>query len=194
MRVSVFTTMRPNASATRTYESFTKFLGAKAERMGIMAKLYEDCTLTSLTEGLMNIVYKDAGKDKNLRSINSFLVEWGIQSTKIERITMVKDAEGDGCNKSEVKFYFDKAWYNINDVFVVEKTHQQFIVVAQPVRISDKCHLVIAKIQDIDYNSMVSEAVEGMTTRYVSNVQPELHKPHALVELVTGVKTQSKFS
>ena len=155
---------------------FMKFLGARPERLGIVSRLYEDYTATALTEALMNTVTLEKGK-KGLKSINSFLVEWDLQVNKIERIPLVQPvAAGEGVNASEVKFYFAKNYFQQNDIFVMEKTRQQFFVVNRPQRINDSCFLVIAKIQDNDYNSMTPTYAAGDTARFMSNAFPELHE------------------
>lgn len=184
MRVSGFTTTRPNMNGTRTYEDFMKFLGAKPARLGIVSRLYEDYTATALTEALMNTVTLEKGKKNSLKGINSFLVEWDLQVNKIERIPMTQLAVGCGDdtnmgkNASEIVFTFAKNYYQKNDIFVVERTRQQFIVVARPQRVSDGCFKVVAKIQDNDYDSVMDQSGNyiGSTTRFVSNVAPELHE------------------
>jgi hypothetical protein len=45
---------------TRTYEEFTKFLGEKPYRLGVMAQLYTDLTASYLTEALQNVYHVDA--------------------------------------------------------------------------------------------------------------------------------------
>lgn len=176
MRISGFTTVRPDMAGTRTYQNFMRFLGARPERLGIVSRLYEDYTATALTEALMNTVTLEKGK-KGLKSINSFLVEWDLQVNKIERIPLVGTPVGTGVNASEVQFHFAKNYFQQNDIFVIEKTRQQFFVCNRPQRINDNDFLVIAKIQDNDYDSKVAEGlVAGDTARFMSNAFPELHE------------------
>ena len=49
---------------TKTFEDWSKYLGAKPHRMGVVARMYTDNTLNFITEGLRNIFYNDekAGK------------------------------------------------------------------------------------------------------------------------------------
>ena len=175
MRISGFTTTRPNMPTTRTYEDFMKFLGANPARLGIVSTLYDQYTATHLTEALMNTYTMEKGK-KGFQSINSFLIEWDLQAKKIKRVPLIAAPEGSGVNAGDVKFYFPESCYQKYDTFVVERTRQQFIVLNRPQRLRDNCWLVIAKILDNDYDSVVDPTTAaGFQTRFVTNYHPELH-------------------
>lgn len=158
-----------------------KFLGTKPARLGIVSQLYDQYTATHLTESLMNTYSVDGGGKKGFQSINAFLIEWDVKVSKIKRVSIIAAPEGNGVNAGDVKFYFGENYYQKYDTFVVEKTRQQFIVLNHPQRLSDKCWLVIAKILDNDYDSVVDwggsseDAMIGLTTRFVTNYHPELH-------------------
>ena len=174
-RISGFSTTRPNMADTRTYEDFMKFLGANPARLGIVSTLYDQYTATHLTEALMNTYTMEKGK-KGFQSINSFLIEWDLQTKKIKRVPLVAAPEGSGLNAGDVKFYFPENYYQKYDTFVVERTRQQFIVLNRPQRLRDNCWLVIAKILDNDYDSVVDPTTAaGFQTRFVTNYVPELH-------------------
>ena len=175
MRISGFTTTRPNMPTTRTYEDFMKFLGANPARLGIVSTLYDQYTATHLTEALMNTYTMEKGK-KGFQSTNSFLIEWDLQAKKIKRVPLIAAPEGSGVNAGDVKFYFPENYYQKYDTFVVERTRQQFIVLNRPQRLRDNCWLVIAKILDNDYDSVVDPTTAaGFQTRFVTNYHPELH-------------------
>ena len=160
---------------TRTYEDFMKFLGANPARLGIVSTLYDQYTATHLTEALMNTYTMEKGK-KGFQSINSFLIEWELQAKKIKRVPLIAAPEGSGVNAGDVKFYFPENYYQKYDTFVVERTRQQFIVLNRPQRLRDNCWLVIAKILDNDYDSVVDPTTAaGFQTRFVTNYHPELH-------------------
>ena len=181
MRISGFTTTRPNMPTTRLAEDFMKFLGANPARLGIVSTLYDQYTATHLTEALMNTYTMEKGK-KGFQSINSFLIEWDLQVNKIKRVPIIAAPEGTGVNAGDVKFYFPENYYQKYDTFVVERTRQQFIVLNRPQRLRDNCWLVIAKILDNDYDSVVDYAgpsassMVGLQTRFVTNYHPELHQ------------------
>lgn len=154
---------------------------ANPARLGIVSTLYDQYTATHLTEALMNTYTMDKGK-KGFQSINSFLVEWDIAVNKLKRIPIVAAPEGTGINACDVKFYFGENYYQKYDTFVIEETRQQFFVTNIPQRLRDNCWLVIAKILDNDYDSVVDyaggadgSALVGKMTRFVTNWHPELH-------------------
>ena len=49
---------------TRTYEDFSKFMGEKPHRLGVISRLYPELTTTFLTEALRNIYYADSKPNK----------------------------------------------------------------------------------------------------------------------------------
>jgi hypothetical protein len=180
MRISGFTTVRPNMPRTRLYEDFHKFLGENPARLGIVSTLYDQYTATHLTEALMNTYTRDANKKKGFESVNSFLIEWDLAVKKIKRIPIVQAPEGTGINACDIKFYFGENYFQKYDTFVVENTRQQFFVTAIPQRLRDNCWLVVARILDNDYSSTIDNNgsnanMVGWTTRFVSNYHPELH-------------------
>ena len=123
----------------------------------------------------MNTYTMEKGK-KGFQSINSFLIEWDLQAKKIKRVPLIAAPEGSGVNAGDVKFYFPENYYQKYDTFVVERTRQQFIVLNRPQRLRDNCWLVIAKILDNDYDSVVDPTTAaGFQTRFVTNYHPELH-------------------
>lgn len=175
IRISGFTTVRPNMPSTRTYEDFMKFLGAKPERLGIVSTLYDQYTASYLTEALMNS-FSGSNKPAGFTSIPAFVVEWGIKVQKIKRLPLLATPVGDGKCATDVKFYFGENYYQKNDTFVIERTRQQFIVMNRPQRLRDNCWLVIAQILDNDYDStVIGSPAAGDQTHWISNYVPELH-------------------
>lgn len=149
--------------------------------MGIVSNLYKQYTATALTEALMNVYTRDKGKSNSFQSINSFLVEWDIDVNFVKRLPILA-AEGDGSNGSEVIFQFPERYYEMYDVFVIEETRQQCIVMSVPVRRSDACWEVSARVIDNDYSERIDEeGVVGKSTRFVTNHMPELHETGLIV-------------
>lgn len=177
MRITNFSTVRPNMGGTRTAEEFMKFLGANPSRLGIVSQLYDQYTATHLTEALFN-TFTQKKENRNFKSIDTFLVEWNINVNRIKRVYLIAAPEGDGMNGSNVLFRFNENYYNRYDTFVVEDTRQQFIVMEQPQRVNDSEWVYIAKINDDDYSSVVdtSGTYVGASTRFVTNYMPEMHE------------------
>ena len=125
----------------------------------------------------MNTYTKDLAKKNQFTRIDSFLVEWDLNINRIKRVYMTAVPEGDGAMGSDVIFHFGENYYQKYDIFIVEKTRQQFMVMNRPQRISDKDFVVIAKIWDSNYESVVdtSGAFVGSATRFITLAVPEMH-------------------
>lgn len=178
MRISSFSTVRPQMSSTRTYEDFYKFLGEKPARLGIVSSLYEQYTASYLTESLMNIYTMEKDKKNSFQSINSFMVEWDINVGFIKRIPFLQVPDGDGAQGTDIIFHFPENYYQRNDVMIIEGSRQQVIFLSRPVRRSDRDWEIVGKLQDSDYNATldVEFCQPGMKTRFLTNYQPEMHE------------------
>lgn len=136
MRISNFTTKRPTMSDTRTYEDFSKFLGDKPERLGLVARLYPHLTASYLTDALRNVFYIDKSKTPKYQSINSFMVEWDVEVNNIKRIELA-DIPCQTIPGDEITMAFKERYFEMNDIFRNDYTEQLFFVVAGPVRKAD---------------------------------------------------------
>lgn len=174
MRISSFSTIRPNMNGTRTYEDFHKFLGEKPARLGLVSSLYEQYTASYLTESLMNIYAMDEGKKNSFQNLNSFMVEWDISVGYIKRVPVVSST-GYGEQGADIQVIFAENYYQKHDVFVVEETRQQLIVLTRPYQTAEGW-VVTCKLQDSDYSAKLDGALDGKTTRFLTNYQPELHE------------------
>lgn len=148
--------------------------------MGIVANLYKQYTASALTEALMNVYTRDKGKPNSFQSIDSFLVEWNIDVNFVKRLPILA-VDGTGANGTEIIFQFPEKYYEMYDVFVIEETRQQCIVLSVPVRRSDACWEVVARVIDNDYSEQINGDVVGMQTRFVTNHVPELHETGLIV-------------
>lgn len=175
MRVSSFSTVRPQMTSTRTCEDFYKFLGEKPSRLGMVSQLYEQYTASYLTESLMNIYAGEKDKKGRFESINSFMVEWDLNVNFIKRLPILS-REGDGAQGGDITFVFPENYYQKNDVMVVEETRQQVIFLTVPIRRSDANWEIVGKLQDSDYSATWDPAGDASETRFLTNYQPELHE------------------
>ena len=178
MRISSFSTTRPQMSSTRTYEDFYKFLGDKPARLGIVSSLYEEYTASYLTESLMNIYTMEKDQKNQFQSINSFVVEWDLSVGFIKRIPFAAIPEGNGENGTDIVFHFPENYYQKNDVMIIEGSRQQVIFLSRPIRRSDKDWEIVGKLQDSDYSAILDldYCQPGMKTRFLTNYQPEMHE------------------
>ena len=175
MLIAKFVTEKPDMAASRTYEDFSKFLGVRPERLGIVSRLYPELTASFLTESLMNVYYNE-NKPSKFKSINALMFEWDIDVQFIERIefaTAPVQIVGQEYDVTFVKRYYEKY-----DTFVIDGSRQQMICLSEPHRNADGTWTQLAKLIDADYaNTLdVSFCQAGATTRFMSNYHPEYHE------------------
>lgn len=148
----------------------------RPERLGIVSNLYKQYTATALTEALGNTWAQEKGKATKFSPLNSFMVEWEIDVNFVKRIPILA-VDGDGSNGSEVIFHFPEHYYEMLDVFVIEETRQQCMVMLAPIRRSDACWEYVCRVIDNDYSERIDpDTVVGTDTRFVTNHMPELHE------------------
>ena len=186
MRIFGFTTTRPEMHNTRTYEDFSKWLGAKPARIGLVASLYDQYTITHLTESLMNIYTSDKHSKNSWQRLNEFMFEWELEVNRIKRVPILS-IEGNGCNASDILIRFPENYYQKFDTFVIEDLRQYVIVMNRPQRIADNCFLVVGKLVDSDYSAQLPDYFvnncAGKLTRFVTNYMPELHEEGRLPQV-----------
>lgn len=176
MRISGFTTTRPEMANTRTFKDFSEFLGQKPARIGLVATLYDQYTITHLTEALMNIYTSDKSSKNSWQRLNEFVYEWDLEVNRVKRVPIIGLPDGNGLNVSDVIFRFPENWYQKYDQFIVEETRQLFAVMNRPQRIADNCFLCVCKLVTNDYSESVRPVKAGALTRFVTNAMPEMHE------------------
>lgn len=165
-----------NQGETRTYENFLKMLGDKPKNLGLLSRMYPQCTATYYTEALGNIFFNNAKKANKFQSIDSYMIEWQLDVNEIKRVPLAAMPEGDGADGTEITFYFPYRYYEKYDIFKVEDTRQQFIVVSHPIKKGSNMWMVSARLVTEDYNTLLdlSGTHAGSLTVFQSNAVPEL--------------------
>ena len=178
MLVAQFTTVRPSMGQTRTYEDFYKFLGSKPHKLGVVSRLYPHLTASYLTESLRNIFYQDTKSSNKYQSIDSLYFEWEVETNYIKRVEFAAAPSDTGANGSEITFAFKERYYEKYDIFKIEGSEQQVIVLYEPTRKADDYWEVTGRLIDNDYSSEldITACQPGMTTRFQSVAMPELHE------------------
>ena len=137
MLVANFTSRIPTMGQTKTYEDWSKYLGSKPHRIGVVARMYTDNTLNFITDGLRNIFYKDAQADQFQLS-SSLLFEWIVETNNIKKVEFAEVPTETGENGTEITMAFKENYYQKYDIFRIDKTKQQCQVVSRPIRKRDK--------------------------------------------------------
>lgn len=178
MIVANFVSNRPTMSETRTYEDFYKFLGTRPTKLGVVSRLYPELTASYLTESLRNIFYQDGKSGNKYQSIDAMYFEWEVETNYIKRVEFADVPTEDGAGGSEIVMAFKERYYEKYDIFKIDKTMQQCMVVSRPVRKADNYWEVVVRLIDNDYSSVLdfSGCQIGDTTRFQSNAMPEMHE------------------
>jgi hypothetical protein len=163
-------------SETHTYEDFYKFLGTKPHMLGIVSRMNTDLTADYLTRSLANIFYNDEKKGNKFQNIDSMYWEWEIEDNYIKRIPFAADVEETGANGTEITMAFTERYFEKYDIFKIDESRQQCIVVSQPVRKADNYWEIQVRLIDNSYDTELdtSACQKGMTARFQSNAHPEL--------------------
>lgn len=177
MLVANFVTNRPQMGSTRTYEDFSKFLGERPHRIGVVSRLYPEHTITYLTESLRNIYYGETKKQAGFQSIDSTYFEWSVETNYIKRIPFAVKPTEDGADGTEIVMAFTENYYQKDEIFKIEESGQLCFVTSNPVRKNDKHWEVTVRLLDSDYSEVLDkDACEvGCLTRFIGNAKPELH-------------------
>ena len=137
MLVANFTSRIPTMGQTKTYEDWSKYLGSKPHRIGVVARMYTDNTLNFITDGLRNIFYKDEKADQFQLS-SSLLFEWVVETNNIKKVEFAELPTEAGENGTEITMAFKENYYQKYDIFRIDKTKQQCQVISRPIRKRDK--------------------------------------------------------
>ena len=194
MLVANFTSRIPTMGQTKTYEDWSKYLGSKPHRIGVVARMYTDNTLNFITDGLRNIFYKDEKADQFQLS-SSLLFEWIVETNNIKKVEFAEVPIGDGANGTEITMAFRENYYQKYDIFRIDKTKQQCQVVSRPIRKRDDYWEVQVRLIDNDYDTTLDTdgCQVGDTTTFQSVAMPELseegkHLICFIFELLSSVK------
>ena len=137
--------------------------------------MYTDHTLNFITDGLRNIYYNDEKAGK-FQTTNSMIVEWEVETNTVKKIEFADVPEGRGENGSEITFAFKERYFEKYDIFQIDETRQQCIVIERPVRKRDDYWTVCARLIDNNYDTILDDSgcMPGMTATFKSVAQPEL--------------------
>lgn len=103
----------------------------KPHRLGVVSRLYPELTATFLTESLRNIYYGDTKKSNGFQAVDSNYIEWEIETSYIKRVPFVAQPSGDGANGTEIEMVFPENYYQLHEIFKIERTGQQCFVTSR---------------------------------------------------------------
>lgn len=175
MLVANFSTRIPTMGQTKTFEDWSKYLGVKPHRIGVVARMYTGNTLSYITDGLRNVFYNDE-KPSTSQMSASLQFEWVIETNNIKKVEFADVPAETGENGSEITMAFRENYYQKYDIFRIDKTRQQCIVVSRPIRKNDQYWEVQVRLIDNNYDTILDTdgCQPGDTTTFQSVSVPEL--------------------
>lgn len=176
--IAQFTTIKPELAHSRTYEDFSKFIGDKPKRLGLVDQMYPEFTASFLTEGLGNVIYNKKTSGNSFQKINALSFEWEVGTNFIKRIKFAAVPVGNGFNGSDIIMAFTERYYEKYDTFVIEGSKQQCFVLQAPIRKSDRYWEYTVRLIDSTLRDELDTAFcqPGMETRFLTNYMPEYHE------------------
>ncbi len=168
-----------NMGNTRTVQNFSKLLGEKAHKLGVVATMYPELSVAVLTDALNNVFFNKKKPSDSFSPINSMAIEWNIDVNYIPKVYIsgytAADLTKPGLNKTPFTVYTTSKYYDKNDTFALEN-RQQVMVIAPVRMISAKKweHIVIAVGNDRSSYIDPRFLSKGRYSRYRSNFHPEL--------------------
>lgn len=130
--------LQVNKLNTKTYEDWSKYIGAKPHRFGVVARLYPQNTLSFITDGLRNIYYNEAKGANKFQTINSLYYEWTIDVGQVKKVEFADEPQGYGAGGTEITMAFKENYYQKYDIFMIDESRQQCQVLSRPIRKRDK--------------------------------------------------------
>lgn len=99
-----------------------------------------------------------------------------MEDSYIKRIPFAESVTDDGANGTEITMTFTERYFEKYDIFKIDESRQQCIVVSRPVRKADNAWQVQVRLIDNSYDSVLDTTAcqKGMTCRFQSNAHPEL--------------------
>lgn len=99
-----------------------------------------------------------------------------MEDNYIKRIPFAEDVKDGGANGTEITMAFTERYFEKYDIFKVDESRQQLIVVSRPIRKADNYWEVQCRLIDNSYDTELDldACRKGMTCRFQSNAHPEL--------------------
>ncbi len=100
-------------------QHFNTLLGDKPHKLGLVATMYPDLSITVLTDALRNVYYNPKSSSANFQPVNAMAVQWDIDVNYIHKINIVADVldTTPGLNKVPFTVNLEQKYYDKNDTF-----------------------------------------------------------------------------
>ncbi len=179
MKVVDRKTVIHNMGNTRTVQNFNKLLGDKPHKLGLVATMYPELSMSILTDALNNVFYNKQVSGNSFTPVNAMAIEWNIDVNFIPKVYIdsftASDTNKPGLGKMPFTIYTKSKYYDKNDTFALQNGQQ--VMVIAPVRMINAKkweHQVI--IVGNDRSKFIDPRFlsNGRYSRYRSNFHAEL--------------------
>lgn len=163
----------PNGADTKTMQDLGATIGLKPEMSKAVVTLYPHLSLQKLTESLGAVYTKGV---QNLKDIEAFSFEWLIKTNQIPRIKIAEDCSETGEGGAEFALIMERKFYDPRDTFELENEQQLFVKRVPEQLAPNKWKYWVQLVNGGDSSRKVNTNYlkRGLTTKYISNYQPEL--------------------
>jgi len=167
-----------NMGNTLTVQHIGEYLGENKARLGTLATLWPDNTLTALTDTLANVFYGENKSRKGFNPVDKYIIEWDIDVNEIPKVYFVGDpvtATQPGADGDIMTVFTDRKYYDPNDTIGLENG-QLLFVVSPSERITNEKWAVQTKLVADDSAKIVdvSQLGRGKYSIWKSNHYGEL--------------------
>ena len=175
MRIIDRETVLENQSATKTVQNFGKLLHDKPHKLGQVATMKPELSVSLLTDGLRNVYQNSKSAKSQYTPINAMAIEWEIDVNFIKKVKITGNVSGSGTGGTPVTIQLEERYYDKNDTFALEN-RQQLFVLKNPVRkAAKKWEYTVTLVGNDPARAIdTTYAAAGRITRYRSNFFPEL--------------------
>lgn len=175
MRIIDRETVLSNQSATKTVQNFGKLLHDKPHKLGQVATMKPELSVSLLTDGLRNVYENSKSAKSQYTPVNAMAIEWEIDVNFVKKVKISGAVSGAGTGGTPVTIQLAERYYDKNDTFALENRQQLFVLKAPKRKSSNKWEYTVTLIGNNPARSIdPAYAAQNRITRYRSNFFPEL--------------------
>ncbi|WP_216726086.1 hypothetical protein [Hymenobacter siberiensis] len=162
------------AGDTKTMQTVGTMLKEKPHRLSQVVRIRPDLSANMLTDGMMNVVYKQGSKTR-FDPISSFKFEWKVQTNNIVKVLFAEDCTDNGEGGTDMVHILKQKYYDKNDTYRLQNGQLVFVRdVPQMLSANRWKHVVVLVGSQSSRKVDTRYTTRGSETMYISNYFPEL--------------------
>jgi len=166
-----------NMGNTLQVQHVGEYIGENVERLGTLATLWPDNTLTALTDTLANVFYGENKSRKGFNPVNKYIIEWDVDVNEIPKVYFADSPElsNDGKDGEIMTVFTDRKYYDPNDTIGLENGQLLFVVAPSKRITNDKWSVKTRLVSDdLSHPVDASVLIKGKYSIWKSNHFGEL--------------------